>query len=98
MTEEETKSLGSSTSSEILQLHKDIVSLKEELNQKDKILEFYNQRDTMSEESTYRIHLINNIAKINQSIETLAKELGSMSKRISNQNRILAAHLNVEVE
>lgn len=73
-------------------------NLSEELEQLKVQAEIFRQIQNYKDEAFFRMSLIQEIRALNEIMAKHTEELNSISKKVSNQNKILAAHLGVEIE
>lgn len=91
MSDEEEKNIESSTSSDKTSLEEELEVLK---TQNSIMRELRNYEET----PFFRMALIQELRTTNEELMRISQGLDSMAKKISNQNKILAAKLGVEIE
>lgn len=73
-------------------------NLKEKLEEANETIAILRRANSFQDESFFRMMLVEGINSISREMEIQNQALNSMVKKISNQNKILAAKLGVDIE
>ena len=73
-------------------------NLRQEIEEKDNQIELYREMQNLRKEEYYRMSLLQHLNVMIASVQALGEKFDLMAKKIGNQNKILAAAVNVDIE